>query len=59
MTRRDRTVVDVLAASESKSLLGSVAFNVCEEDLMKPLDIEWDIASAFDPEHPNRRCARP
>jgi prevent-host-death family protein len=44
VTKRGRPVARVLAAREPKSLRGSVSFNVSDEDLTKPLDIEWDAA---------------
>jgi prevent-host-death family protein len=43
VTKRGRPVARVLAVTEPKSLRGSVAFNVCDDDLTKPLDIEWDV----------------
>jgi prevent-host-death family protein len=45
VTKRGRAVARVLAASEPKSLRGSVSFNVSDEYLTKPLDIEWDAAT--------------
>jgi prevent-host-death family protein len=42
VTKRGRAVARVLAVSEPKSLRGSVSFNVSDDDLTKPLDIEWD-----------------
>lgn len=42
VTKRGRAVARVIAASEPQSLRGSVSFNVSDEDLTKPLDIEWD-----------------
>jgi prevent-host-death family protein len=44
VTKRGRAVARVLAVSEPPSLQGSVSFNVSDEDLVKPLDVEWDIA---------------
>jgi prevent-host-death family protein len=43
VTKRGRAVARVSAATEPESLRGSVTFNVSDEDLTKPLDIEWDI----------------
>jgi prevent-host-death family protein len=43
VTKRGHAVARVLAASEPTSLHGSVSFNVSDEDLIKPLDVEWDI----------------
>jgi prevent-host-death family protein len=45
VTKRGRAVARVLAAGEPAGLLGSVSFNVSDEDLTKPLDIEWDSAA--------------
>lgn len=43
VTKRGRAVARVLAADEPTSLRGSVSFHVSDEDLTKPLDIEWDL----------------
>jgi prevent-host-death family protein len=45
VTKRGRAVARVLAAGELTSLQGSVTFNVPDEDLVEPLDVEWDSAS--------------
>jgi prevent-host-death family protein len=45
VTKRGRAVARVSAATEPKSLLDSVTFNVSDEELIEPLDIEWDAAS--------------
>jgi prevent-host-death family protein len=42
VTKRGRAVARVLAAGKPTSLRGSVSFNTADEDLTKPLDIEWD-----------------
>jgi prevent-host-death family protein len=42
ITKRGRPVARVLAADEPLSLRGSVSFNVSDEELIKPLDVEWD-----------------
>ncbi len=44
VTKRGRPVARVLAAREPASLRGSVSFNVPDEDLTKPLDVEWYAA---------------
>lgn len=44
VTKRGRAVARVLAAAEPAGLYGSVSFNVSDEDLIKPIDIEWDAA---------------
>jgi len=45
VTKRGQAVVRVSAATDPKSLLGSVKFNVSDEELIEPLDIEWDAAA--------------
>ncbi|HEV3318548.1 MAG TPA: type II toxin-antitoxin system Phd/YefM family antitoxin [Solirubrobacteraceae bacterium] len=45
VTKRGRAVARVLAATEPESLRGSVTFNVPDEDLIAPLDIDWDATS--------------
>jgi prevent-host-death family protein len=42
ITKRGRAVARVLATSEPTSLRGSVSFNVPDDELVKPLDIEWN-----------------
>ena len=44
VTKRGRPVAQVvpLPAAESESLEGSVVF---EEDLLSPIDVEWDVGS--------------
>jgi prevent-host-death family protein len=44
VTKRGRAVARVVAAGEPASLRGSVRFNVSDEELLKPLDVEWDAA---------------
>jgi prevent-host-death family protein len=44
VTKRGRAVARVSAVTEPESLRGSVTFNVSGEDLLEPLDIEWDAA---------------
>jgi prevent-host-death family protein len=45
VTKRGRAVARVSAATEPESLRGSVTFNVSDEELIEPLDIEWDAAA--------------
>jgi len=45
VTKRGRPVARVLAANEPAGLHGSVSFNVPDDELVRPLDIEWDAAS--------------
>jgi prevent-host-death family protein len=45
VTKRGRAVARVLAAGEPESLQGSVSFHVSDDDLIKPLDIEWNATS--------------
>ncbi|HEY2142649.1 MAG TPA: type II toxin-antitoxin system Phd/YefM family antitoxin [Solirubrobacteraceae bacterium] len=42
VTKRGRAVARVSAATEPESLHGSVTFNVSDEELIEPLDIEWN-----------------
>jgi prevent-host-death family protein len=42
ITKRGRAVARVSAAAAPASLHGSVTFHVSDEELIKPLDIEWD-----------------
>jgi prevent-host-death family protein len=42
VTKRGRPVARVSATTEPETLLGSVTFNVSEDDLIEPLDIEWN-----------------
>lgn len=45
VTKRGRAVARVSAVAEPESLRDSVTFNVPDEDLLAPLDIDWDIAA--------------
>jgi prevent-host-death family protein len=42
ITKRGHAVARVVAAAEPASLRGSVSFNVSDEELTEPLDIEWN-----------------
>ena len=44
ITKRGRPVARVLSAEEPASLRGSVSFNVSDDELIAPLDVEWDAA---------------
>jgi prevent-host-death family protein len=44
VTKRGRAVARVSPVSEPESLRGSVTFNVSDEDLLEPLDVEWSSA---------------
>ncbi len=46
VTKRGRPVARVVPASEPKPLLGSVTFNVSDEDLLAPLGDAWDAERA-------------
>lgn len=46
ITKRGRAVAHLSAVSAPASLRGSVTFNVSDEELLEPLDVEWDVASA-------------
>jgi prevent-host-death family protein len=45
VTKRGRAVARVSPAAEPQSLRDSVTFNVSDEALIEPLDIEWDAAT--------------
>jgi prevent-host-death family protein len=42
VTKRGRPVAEVVPVEPPKSLEGSVTFNVDDEELIKPIDVEWD-----------------
>jgi prevent-host-death family protein len=42
VTKRGRAVARVVPVEEPKSLLGSVTFNVSDEELLEPLGDAWD-----------------
>jgi prevent-host-death family protein len=46
ITKRGRAVAQLSPATPPKSLHGSVTFNVTDDELMEPLDLEWDAATA-------------
>jgi prevent-host-death family protein len=46
VTKRGHAVARVSAAKAPDSLRGSVAFNVSDDELVAPLDVEWDAAKA-------------
>jgi prevent-host-death family protein len=45
VTKRGRPVARVSATTEPESLRDSVAFNVSDEELIEPLEIEWDATA--------------
>jgi prevent-host-death family protein len=45
VTKRGRAVARVVSAETPSSLRGSVAFNVSDEELIEPLDVDWDAAT--------------
>jgi prevent-host-death family protein len=45
VTKRGRAVARVSAAAEPKGLHGSVTFNVSDEELVEPVDVNWDSTS--------------
>jgi prevent-host-death family protein len=45
VTKRGRPVARVSAAVEPPSLLGSVTYHVTDEELIAPIDVEWDAES--------------
>jgi len=42
VTKRGLPVARVVPAGTSTGLLGSVTFNVDDDELIKPIDVEWD-----------------
>ncbi|HEY7960648.1 MAG TPA: type II toxin-antitoxin system Phd/YefM family antitoxin [Solirubrobacteraceae bacterium] len=46
ITKRGRAVARVLAADEPAGLLGSVSFEVPDDELVQSLDIEWDATAS-------------
>jgi prevent-host-death family protein len=46
ITKHGRAVAHVSAATAPESLHDSVTFNVSDDELIEPLDIEWDAATA-------------
>ncbi|MFI4991596.1 MAG: type II toxin-antitoxin system Phd/YefM family antitoxin [Solirubrobacterales bacterium] len=44
VTKRGHAVARVSPMSEPASLRGSVTFNVSDEELLEPLEIEWSTA---------------
>ncbi len=45
ITKRGQAVARVSAASKPASLRGSVTFCVPDEELVEPLDLDWDAAA--------------
>jgi prevent-host-death family protein len=45
ITKHGRAVARLSAAKPPATLLGSVTFNASEEQLVEPLDVEWDAAT--------------
>jgi prevent-host-death family protein len=43
VTKRGRAVAKVAPVVEPPSLLGSVTYNVSEEELLAPIDDPWDV----------------
>lgn len=42
VTKRGRPVARVVPVDEEVSLLGSVTYNVSDEELVAPIGVEWD-----------------
>jgi prevent-host-death family protein len=42
VTKRGRAVARLVAVGEPASMLGSVKFNVSDDELAKPLGVAWD-----------------
>lgn len=45
VTKRGRPVAKVVPADEEVSLRGSVSYNVSDEELIAPIDVEWESAA--------------
>jgi prevent-host-death family protein len=45
VTKRGRAVARVVSVETPSSLRGSVSFNVSDEELIAPLDVDWDAAT--------------
>jgi prevent-host-death family protein len=46
ITKHGRAVARLAAATAPATLRGSVTFNVSDEKLVEPLDVEWDVTRA-------------
>jgi len=46
VTKRGRPVARVVPIANGASLEGSVTYNVPDEELIAPIEIDWDAASA-------------
>jgi prevent-host-death family protein len=44
VTKRGRPVARVLPVEEGASLRGSVTYHVSDDELVAPVDVEWDAA---------------
>ena len=42
VTKRGRPVAKVVPVDDDVSLRGSVTYNVSDEELIAPIDVEWD-----------------
>ena len=45
VTKRGHPVARVVAATEPSSLHGSVSFHVSDDELIEPLDVDWDAST--------------
>lgn len=45
VTKRGRPVAKVVPVDEGASLRDSVTYNVSDEELIAPIDVEWDAAT--------------
>jgi prevent-host-death family protein len=45
VTKRGRAVARVSAATAPEGLRGSVTYHVSDDELIEPIDVEWDAAS--------------
>ena len=42
ITKRGRAVARLVAATEPATLRGSVTYHVSDDELIAPIDVEWD-----------------
>ena len=46
VTKRGRPVAKVVPVDEDASLVGSVTYNVSDEELIAPIDVDWEAAGS-------------
>lgn len=43
VTKRGKPVAKVVPVEEPPSLRGSITYHVSEDELLAPIDVEWDV----------------